>query len=875
MVDDTGLPVEIAGRYRTIRLLGRGGMGAVYEVEHLHTGQRLAMKVLLQTLHTRAHAERFKREARASSRIKSENVVLVTDADVAPELDGAPFLVMELLEGADLEHVVSARQPTPDEVILWLRQIARALDKAHAIGMAHRDLKPENLFLTKRDDGSPLVKILDFGLAKIVEDEVGHTKSGQLLGTPLFMSPEQADPASSSISTRTDLFSLALVAFRFLVGRNYWGAAPTMRQLLTRILVEPMPPASERGSTLGPAFDAWFTRAAHRDAAQRFTSAHEQVEALAKALDMPAVPSIAESHPDAIVRASGSSGAASTQSGATQRDIAFAPTISVTPVTSRRPRALLVGAAFVVIVGAGAGALWKLASRARMEASGTASSLVPTIASAPTAVPCTPEAQKLHDEGVVLFETQSSWSGVERWKSAIVNDPACAPAFLRLALSFHLSSLPLSEARGYHHGARDHRDHLTESESATVDAIAPYFAAEPDDAAVLTNLRALAARFPQDPVIAFFFGRSAFEADEIDEARAAFERVSVLRPRFGATYFQLHLLAKTAEERERQARLCTERSPHHVSCVAMRGNELEAGHDCAALERFARAAVAETPSASTYHWLAQALAVTGAPMEAVVEAARQGQKLRSDFSTELVPEIYALRGDYTQLETLLRASPKRTAPDFEERAAWAMELATILDDTGRRAEADTLVRSTYLAARALGPVSDAWRLTDFYARAMDTGALTRSQLDLLTRRPRESRLAEDQQMEWFFTLVLPARTPSEARRALDVMPRRVVFGQGVDGYMDLELARLHALLGDWTSARRSADSAVHRCDQTSWALGVPRAHFALGEANEHVGDVDAARAAYDEVVRRWGALKPRAVLADKARARLAAIGRAP
>jgi serine/threonine protein kinase len=263
-------------------------MGAVYEVEHLHTGQHLALKVLLRNYRAGSDAiERFKREARASSLIKSDHVVRVTDADVAPELDGAPFLVMELLEGADLERVAAASRPSEADVLLWLRQVARALDKAHELGIVHRDLKPENLFLTRREDGTPLVKILDFGLAKVTADDGAQTRSGQLLGTPLFMSPEQADSGGAPISPRSDLYSLGLIAFKLLVGRDYWGTG-TIAQLLAKILFDPPAAPSERGSTLGPGFDAWFVRACHRDPAARFASAHEEVEALAQALELPA-----------------------------------------------------------------------------------------------------------------------------------------------------------------------------------------------------------------------------------------------------------------------------------------------------------------------------------------------------------------------------------------------------------------------------------------------------------------------------------------------------------------------------------------------------------------------------------------------------------
>jgi serine/threonine protein kinase len=159
----------IARRYRVIGQLGEGGMGSVFLVEHLHTDERLALKVLHGAIVQGAPMalERFQREARVPSLFASENVCRVTDADVAPELGGVPFLVMEHLRGEDLDQLLSRRgRLAPAEAIPLLVQAARALDKAHAIGVIHRDLKPENLFLTERDDGTPLLKLLDFGIVR-------------------------------------------------------------------------------------------------------------------------------------------------------------------------------------------------------------------------------------------------------------------------------------------------------------------------------------------------------------------------------------------------------------------------------------------------------------------------------------------------------------------------------------------------------------------------------------------------------------------------------------------------------------------------------------------------------------------------------------
>ena len=170
------------------------------------------------------------------------------------------------------------------EVVLYLRQVARALDKAHKKGIVHRDLKPANMYVSKREDGSPLVKVLDFGIAKLTDDAAQElTVAGQVFGTPWYMAPEQARGDLGSVGPATDLWALGLIAYQLLTGRNYWNA-DGMAALIGQICYEPMPPPTESAPHLGPLFDMWFERACNRNPAQRFTSAKEQMQELAQAL---------------------------------------------------------------------------------------------------------------------------------------------------------------------------------------------------------------------------------------------------------------------------------------------------------------------------------------------------------------------------------------------------------------------------------------------------------------------------------------------------------------------------------------------------------------------------------------------------------------
>jgi eukaryotic-like serine/threonine-protein kinase len=288
-----------AGRYRIHRFLAKGGFGAVYEAERVDTEARVALKVLWpNVLETNAAMEQFSLEARVASRISSEHVVNVFDVGADAKTQ-RPFLAMELLVGKHFEELVEEHGPLPyAELAVYYRQIGSALDKAHGYvdrsgtrrPIIHRDLKPENLFLTHRENGEPLVKILDFGLAKVLTDTANTSR--ELKGTPLFMAFEQA--AVAPVTPQTDIWALGLIAFYLLTGKIYWLSANTdespFSRLFTEVLSTPLDPPSERARVIGsdvelPAgFDEWFDRCVNRDASQRFQTAGECAEALAALL---------------------------------------------------------------------------------------------------------------------------------------------------------------------------------------------------------------------------------------------------------------------------------------------------------------------------------------------------------------------------------------------------------------------------------------------------------------------------------------------------------------------------------------------------------------------------------------------------------------
>lgn len=287
--DSFGLPVpaRVGRNYVPIRIVGSGGMGVVYEVEHSVTRARLALKLLRRgAFETDGIATaRFRREARVSSLVSSPHIVRVLDADVDLAL-GVHFIVMDLLEGTNLAAFEAGAPQPAERVVAWLRQVASGLDAAHAAGVVHRDLKLGNLFLANEPQGQ-IVKILDFGVAKLNDvEEPTFTVEGAIVGTPRYMAPEQA--VGGAVGPGTDIWSLAMCAYRLLSGRDYWQA-PAAAQVLADIVHGSISPPSTLGLTLGTEFDAWFATSCARDPSDRWSSAGEQIEALANALTRPSV----------------------------------------------------------------------------------------------------------------------------------------------------------------------------------------------------------------------------------------------------------------------------------------------------------------------------------------------------------------------------------------------------------------------------------------------------------------------------------------------------------------------------------------------------------------------------------------------------------
>ncbi len=337
------------GKFRITREIGRGGMAAVYEAEHLAIGKRVAVKVLSADLvASRVVRERFQREARATAAIRSPYICDVYDVGTHEE---RPFLVMELLEGQSLyELLAREHRLSIDRTLCIAVQTAKGLAKAHSAGVVHRDLKPENIFLTLMGDGTTVAKVLDFGLAKFYEPTGGDasqarlTRAGALFGTPAYMAPEQAR-GQGEVDHRCDLWALGCIVFECLTGRTVWAIDQGVASILAQIASSPLPVPSAICPELPPSFDAWFARTLARHPDDRFQDARALASALSEALD--GTPLRNSDPPPRQSQPSGANSARLTPSPveppeSVATDIAF-PSPRAPSVAQRRARRLVVG----------------------------------------------------------------------------------------------------------------------------------------------------------------------------------------------------------------------------------------------------------------------------------------------------------------------------------------------------------------------------------------------------------------------------------------------------------------------------------------------------------------------------------------------------
>jgi serine/threonine-protein kinase len=393
----------LLGKYRVERVLGQGGMGIVVAARHLNLDELYAIKVLRpEALDVPQAVERFLREARAAARLRGEHVAKVHD--VGKLESGAPYMVMEYLDGSDLKKVIRTQGPLPaEEAAALMIQVCDAISEAHALGIVHRDLKPANLFLIRRPNGTPCMKVLDFGISKQLDiDAADLTKTGDLVGTPKYMAPEQmlrmkkADP-------RSDLWMIGVVLYELVTGQGPFHA-DSLPEVVARILAEEALPPSLLMPSVPFWLDAVVARCLRKNPEDRFQSAGELASALragdhagpppapllGRRRSAPSVPALAQSGEQSGEPQRASHGAATLPNAqASKRPSSGSITVSAWGRTGARMGrgAGRTGAALAAVLGlsvSGAGAYWVFRGRAPPAESSVAAAPIPVASEEPS-----------------------------------------------------------------------------------------------------------------------------------------------------------------------------------------------------------------------------------------------------------------------------------------------------------------------------------------------------------------------------------------------------------------------------------------------------------------------------------------------------------
>jgi serine/threonine-protein kinase len=338
----------IQGRYRLESVLGKGGMGSVWRAEHLQLKSIVAVKRLDESIASNPEAlARFEREARASAALRSPNVVQVFDYGVD---DGVAFIAMELLQGESLaDRIRRLGRLSPADTLWIFTDVLRAIGKAHAAGIVHRDLKPDNIFIC--GDDPEFAKVLDFGVAKLTGTEAhgaSQTQTGMVIGTPYYMSPEQAQ--GKVIDARSDLWSMGVIAYECMTGRLPFFGESFAEILIAICMGQAEPPSHVAPVPAG--FNEWFACATQREREARFASAKDMASALAAlSTGSPAMVSGYNTGVEgALARAPGtvqvSSQLSTEQRSATAKSVATAGD----PPSKKRPLGVIAGVALALVV---------------------------------------------------------------------------------------------------------------------------------------------------------------------------------------------------------------------------------------------------------------------------------------------------------------------------------------------------------------------------------------------------------------------------------------------------------------------------------------------------------------------------------------------
>jgi serine/threonine-protein kinase len=882
------------GRYEVLALIGMGGMGAVYRAKDTLLERRVALKVLQPTALEEESlvadgAARVLREARASARIDHPNAIAIYDVG---EVDGVAFLAMELIVGQSLRSFIGKSGVPLAQRIDWLVQIARALDAAHRLDIVHRDVKPENVMV--RNDG--IIKVLDFGLARFTSNggDTGYASvatSGEALfgGTPLYMAPEQI--LGAVIDGRADQFAWGVVAYELLTGELPWNRNVRPSELLAQVLSREVPPPRTKNPEIPEEVDAVVARALKKAAAERLSSMDEVATLLEPYGGFPAMPSGRFEDPHSSSRLSAPRSREASlppgeQISVVSENAAAPPQADtlerkLTPEVRRGSR-LLMGLAFSVAVVAAVLVLRRSSTQAPTQP-------FATVDAGPSGsrMSSNAEATAAYRAGMQAIRDASLNAATRELDRALQLDPDFAAAHVALALGAYLTSPIDATMRQHLLDSNNQREGLGDRDRLLLQVLQALAASPPDTRQVDRLYGRAVSTFPNDAELQALIG-SALSTHE--SRLAALDKAAAKDPTLA-----LPLLSEARESQPAAAlvafRRCLEISPAATSCLDGLSKLQEREGGCVDVDQLSRRWLSVEPgSPVAYGRLAEALLKAGEPIDTVRHALEsKWARLAQDAAAVRLADEAALAiltGDFDSALRFDRQYGEAVQSRAEEYEHFYPALSEMLIDLEIGRKGDAIARGrNYLSRRA------AWASDEMFleptvgvmalvhaAGGVGKGEFAKFRSSWMERdEARTRQLGESDEKDlldrWCFAYALAARTPAEAKEALELQPSVASEVRPEDAYLEAAMGHTYLLAGQVAAAIATLTHVRSMCKAIAVVAAIYDTHAAydLGRALEAAGDPRAACDSYSRLLTRWGAARPASITASLANERVAAL----
>lgn len=861
--DTDDLTGSVFGRFRVLSVLGKGGMGVVYLAEDAALARQVALKVLtLDVAEDPEHRQRLLREARASAALSHPNIAAVYEMG---EVDGRLYIAMERIVGESLRQRIDKGPLSQADVLTIAKQILQGVAKAHDAGIVHRDIKPDNIMVAS--DGT--VKVLDFGIAKFLVERrenpatsVTATEHGRLLGTPSYMSPEQAN--ALPIDARSDVFSFGIVLYEMLTGKTPFRGKNFLDVLAALARDNPRPP-SEINPEISKDVEGLALRCLQKDPDARYSNANEVLVALEGFL-------AGHEQPDA--RAPKRS----------RKSIGFTAV------------AIFMGLIWVTFL------FWRserLEIAAKKDLQARAASAAPSAsAAAPVPTPITGHPAPKSDNESALAAYREGLQGLRdgaypvahvAFARAVELDPSLGAAYVRLVITGIWHAPTPEDVRRAYRKAISHRAMLAERDRLLLDALEPIVQREPPDAEeAAKRLREASERFPGDAELLATRSLAPFAPNlspavelELSDQCVALDPqyADCWQPRASALFRLGRLSEATAATNH-----CLEVSPAANDCIADRMEMHAAFGRCEEMAEDAKRIIANDANDwNTHRALATSLLAQGRPPATVRAALDRGWSKAPTGPKEWwmrFDDIHfaLLEGRFDDAErAYLEWKPHEDKSSFESvHRILAEDLVTLYEVLGKTEEA-AKIADEYLSTREVwikGFVRSIWDDPTiwFLKKKLDAGLISRE--TYVAERNAwvgtwEKRLEPDMKgIVWFQAHAIPAETSEDAKEALGALPELKSLE-----YYRKRSTGLHTALGHvYLLANRPSDASPHLsaaaldCRLLYQPIENTLNHYRLAKAREALEDKDGACKDYGVVLERWGKSRPSIPVVEDARA---------